>query len=89
MNHIAGVVHSIETKMKNRCRERICRRAYPFSVRRIMKEKRKPRSKPPTKAVVIRKYVGTESMESVFMEIAEDEVEEAIKEMVIDKMENK
>lgn len=54
-----------------------------------MKTKRKPRSKPPTKAVVIRKYVGTESMESVFMEIAEDEVEEAIKEMVIDKMENK
>lgn len=85
MNHIAGVVHSIETKMKNRCRERICRRAYPFSVRRIMKEKRKPTSKPPVKVVVIRKYVGTENMESVFKEIAEDEIEGSIKEWVSDE----
>ena len=47
-----------------------------------MKAKRKPRTKPPVKAVVIRKYVGTERMESVFKEIAEDEIEESIKELV-------
>ncbi len=47
-----------------------------------MKTKRKPRSKPPVRAVVIRKYVGTESMESVFKEIAEDEIEGTIKELV-------
>lgn len=47
-----------------------------------MKAKRKPRTKPPVKAVVIRKYVGKESMESVFKEIAENEIEESIKELV-------
>lgn len=47
-----------------------------------MEAKRKPRTKPPIKAVVIRKYVGTESMESIFKEIAEDEIEGTIKELI-------
>lgn len=50
-----------------------------------MKENRKPRRKPPVKVVVIRKYVGTENMESVFKEIAEDEIEGSIKEWVSDE----
>lgn len=50
-----------------------------------MKAERKPRNRPPVKAVVVRKYVGTESMESVFKEIAEDEIEGTIKELVTEE----